>query len=238
MRLTFLSALAMGAIAALAAAQEPAPPAAAPAAKSEARTPRMAVIDMQRISGESALGKAYTARIDALRNEIDAEGTKKQAELQKLDAAIKALQDELEKQAGVLSQEAADRKRQDIVRKSRERQAFLEDGQAELQRMRERAQQQAQALNQEFQEKIKPFVEAVAKEKGLDILLDNAVALAVSKDFDITREVIVKADEAEKAARAKAPAAAKPAPAAPAASAPASPAPAPAPTPTPSPQQR
>jgi hypothetical protein len=139
----------------------------------------------------------------------------------------------------VLSQDAADRKRQEIVRKSRERQAFLEDGQAELQRMRERAQQQAQALNQEFQEKIRPFVEAVAKEKGLDILLDNSVALAVTKDFDITREVIVKADEAEKAARAKTGAAkpAGPGAAAPAASAPASPAArAPAPSPTPSPQ--
>ena len=238
MKQTFLSALAVGAIAAAAAAQEPAAPAAAAPAKSDARVPRIAVIDMQRISGESALGKSYSSRIDALRNEIDGEGTKKQAELQKLDAAIKALQDELEKQGGVLSQEAADRKRQEIVRKSRERQAFLEDGQAELQRMRERAQQQAQALNQEFQEKIKPYVEAVAKEKGLDILLDNSVALAVSKDFDITREVIVKADEADKAARAKTGAAA-PKPAAPAAGASAAPAsPAPAPSPTPSPRQR
>ena len=234
MRMTFLTALAFGAAATLAAAQQPAAPAAAPA-KGEPRGPRIAVIDMQRISAESVLGKAYAARIDALRNEIDSEGTKKQTELQKLDAAIKALQDELEKQGGVLSQEAADRKRQEIVRKSRERQAFLEDGQAELQRLRERAQQQAQALNQEFQEKIRPFVEAVAKEQGLDILLDNSVALAVSKEFDITREVIVKADEAEKAARAKTGGAAKPAPAA---SAPAAPAPSPAPSPTPSPSPR
>jgi Skp family chaperone for outer membrane proteins len=235
--MTFLTALAACAAAGLAAAQEPAASPAA-AAKGGPRVPRLAVIDMQRISGESLLGKAYQSRIDSLRNEIDSEGTKKQSELQKLDAAIKALTDELEKQGGVLSAEAADRKRQDIVRKGRERQAYLEDGQAELARMRERAQQQAQALNQEFQEKIRPFVEAVAKEEGLDILLDNSVALAVSKDFDITREVIVKADEAEKAARAKG-AAAKPAAgaSAPAASPTAAPAP-PAPSPSPSSRPR
>ena len=235
MRQTLLTALCIATAAAAGAAQEPAAP-AAPAAPGglPTRAPRMAVIDMQRISGESLLGKSYSARIDGLRQEIDGEGTKKQTELQKLDAAIKALQDELEKQGSVLSQDAADRKRQEIVRKSRERQAFLEDGQAELARMRERAQQQAQALNQEFQEKIRPFVDAVAKEKGLDILLDNSVALAVTKDFDITREVIVKADEAEKAARAKAGAAAKPAGSG-AAPAPASPAASPAPAPTPSP---
>ena len=236
MRRTLLTALCIATAAAAAMAQEPATP-AAPAGL-PTRAPRMAVIDMQRISGESLLGKSYSTRIDALRSEIDSEGTKKQTELQKLDAAIKGLQDELEKQGSVLSQDAADRKRQEIVRKSRERQAFLEDGQAELTRMRERAQQQAQALNQEFQEKIRPFVDAVAKEKGLDILLDNSVALAVTKDFDITREVIVKADEAEKAARAKAGASAKPAgPGAPAQAAPppASPAASPAPAPTPSP---
>lgn len=235
MRTTFLTAL-IAAAAAAAPGQEPAAPAAPP--RSESKPVKIAVIDMQRVFADSLLGKSYATRIDALRSEIDTEGTKKQTELQKLDTAIKAMQDELEKQGGVLSPEAADKKRQEIVRKNRERQAFLEDGQAELQRLRERAQQQAQALQGEFQEKIKPHVEAVAKEKGIDILLDNSVALAVSKDFDITPSVVARADEAEKAkpkAAAKTPA---PGPgASPAASPVASPAPAaPAPSPTPSPK--
>src|SRR5687768_10187227 len=69
--------------------------------------PKIAVIDMQRISGESALGKSYAARLEGLRKEIEAEGAKKQGELEKMDASIKTLQDELEKQAGVLSPEGA-----------------------------------------------------------------------------------------------------------------------------------
>jgi len=173
------------------------------------KQPKIAVIDMQKVSSESLLGKGYAAQLEQLKNEIDAEGNKKQGELGKLDAAIKALQDELDKQGSVLSPEAADKKRQDIVKKTRERQAFLEDGQQDLQRMRERAQQQAQALNNEFQVKIKPHIDAVAKEKGIDILLDSQVAISVSKDFDISREVITKADDAERAAKG---AAAKPAP--------------------------
>jgi Skp family chaperone for outer membrane proteins len=173
------------------------------------RQPKIAVIDMQKVSSESLLGKGYAAQLEQLKNEIDAEGNKKQGELQKLDVAIKALQDELDKQGSVLSPEAADKKRQEIVKKTRERQAYLEDGQQDLQRMRERAQQQAQALNNEFQVKIKPHIDAVAKEKGIDILLDSQVAITVSKDFDISREVIVKADDAERTAKG---AAAKPAP--------------------------
>jgi outer membrane protein len=168
-------------------------------AQEATKAPRVGVVDMARVSAESLMGKGYAAQLEKLQNEISAEATKKQAELGKMDAAVKTLQEELEKQGSVLSPEARDRKQQEIVRKGRERQAFLEDGQAEINRMRERAQQQAQAINGEFQVKIRPLVEQVAKERGFDLVLDSQVAYWASKDFDITRDVIVKADDAEKA---------------------------------------
>jgi Skp family chaperone for outer membrane proteins len=197
MRKTFVPALVLGAVSTIASAQE-------------AKSPKIAVIDMARVSAESLLGKGYTAQLETLKNEIDSEANKKQADLVKMDQAIKAAQDDLDKQGSVLSPEAADKKRQEVVKKQRERQAYLEDGQAELQRLRERAQQQAQALNGEFQVKIKPHIDAVAKEKGLDIILDAQVTLTVNKEFDISRDVIVKADDAEKAAKGAGAAAAKP----------------------------
>jgi Skp family chaperone for outer membrane proteins len=205
------------------------------AARGEAKQPKIAVIDMARVSAESLMGKGYAARLEQMRAEIEAEQKKKQSDLEKLDTAVKALQDELEKQQSVLSPEALDKKRQDIVKKGRERQAFLEDGQAELQRMRERAQQQAQVLNNEFQIKIKPHIEAVAKEKGIDILIDSQVTLTTTKDFDISQDVIIKADDAERAARPAAGAAARPATPAPTPAPSAAPAPPPAPTPSPTP---
>jgi Skp family chaperone for outer membrane proteins len=202
MRKTCLLALFLAATASPSWAQE--------AGKAEARTPKMAVIDLGRVSAETLLGKGFAAQLDALKNEIDSEGTKKQNELVKLDASLKALQEELEKQGSVLSPDAAERKRKEIVQKTRDRQAFLEDGQQDLQRMRERAQQQAQNLENEFQAKIKPYIDAVVKDKAIDILLDARVIQYASKEFDVSREVIVKADDAERAAKAKAPAAAAP----------------------------
>jgi Skp family chaperone for outer membrane proteins len=202
MRKTCLLALFLAATASPSWAQE--------AGKAEARTPKMAVIDLGRVSAETLLGKGFAAQLDALKNEIDSEGTKKQNELVKLDASLKALQEELEKQGSVLSPDAAERKRKEIVQKTRDRQAFLEDGQQDLQRMRERAQQQAQNLESEFQAKIKPYIDAVVKDKAIDILLDARVIQYASKEFDVSREVIVKADDAERAAKAKAPAAAAP----------------------------
>jgi Skp family chaperone for outer membrane proteins len=208
----FLAALALGA-AATASAQGTAP------APDAGRAPRLAVIDMAKVSNDSLLGKSYAAQLDALKKEIDAAGTVKQTELTKRDNEIKALQDELEKQGSVLSPEAADRKRQEIVKKTRDRQAFLEDGQQELQRMRERAQERAQALNAEFQGKVKPHIEATAKAKGIDILLDSQVALTVSGEFDISSDVVTRLDAVEKGtpSAANRPAQAPKAPAAPAA---------------------
>ena len=208
MKKTFIAGLVLGAAAQVTVAQE---------AKTEPRVPKIAIIDMARVSSESLMGKGYATQLEALQNEINSEGTKKQSDLQKLDAAIKTLQDELEKQASVLSPEAAEKKRQEIVKKGRERQAFLEDGQADLQRMREAAQARAQSLNNEFQVKIKPHIDAVAREKGLDIILDAQVTLAVNKEFDISRDVIAKADDAEKATKGAAGGAAAAKPSGPAA---------------------
>lgn len=213
---SLMAALVLAAAVPAARAQDaaaPAKPEAAP--KTEAapkadpgRAPRLAVIDMQRVSQESLLGKSFQAQLEQLRNEIEAERTKKQTDLAKLDQAIKTLQDELEKQGSVLSPEAADKKRQEVVKKTRDRQAFVEDSQADLQRMQERAQQQAQGVNNEFQIKIKPQIDAVVKEKGIDILFDSQAAVFLSREFDISRDVIVKSDDLERAAKGKAGAAA------------------------------
>jgi Skp family chaperone for outer membrane proteins len=126
-----------------------------------------------------------------------------------MDDSLKTLQDELEKQGAVLSAEARDKKQVEITRRARDRQAFFEDGQAEINRMRERAQQQAQTINNEFQLKVRPIVELVAKEKGYDLVLDSQVAFTINREYDITPQVIAKADEAKPAAAA--PAAAAPA---------------------------
>ena len=195
MKKTFLATLAFAVAApGLALAQGGASPA----------TAKIAVIDMARVSAESDLGKSYATKLENLQNNINTAAQQKQTELQKMDASIQALQEELRKQGAVLSEEARDNKQQEIVRMGRDRQAFLEDGQAEINRMRERAQQQAQSINNEFQVKIRPIIEDVAKDLGYDLVLDSQVAFSISRDFDVTRDVIAKADQAAAAAAAPA----------------------------------
>ncbi len=201
---------------------------------------KLGVVDMQRISQESLLGKSYATRMDQLESEIRSELTKRQTQIAQLDAAIKLIQDDLQKQSAILSAEAVEKKQQEVVKKNRDRQALAEDSQADIQRMQQGAQQKAQEFQVEFNTKIQPILQAVGKEKGLDFILDRATIVLINTELDITRDVIVKADDTEKSARPAAPAAAAPKPAsatpAPSAPAPSTPAPgAPKPTPTPLP---
>lgn len=194
---------------------------------------KMGVVDMQRISQESLLGKGYATRMDQLESEIRSELTKRQNQIAQVDTAIKALQDDLQKQSAILSADAVEKKQQEIVKKNRERQALAEDSQADIQRMQQSAQAKAQEYQVEFNQKIQPVLQAVGKEKGLDFILDRATIVLINTELDITRDVIVKADDTEKAARPATPAP-KPAGAAPAATTPA-PATPPAAKPTPTP---
>lgn len=205
---------------------------AAPASASAPKALKVGVVEIQRLWQDSLLGKSYATKIDQLESEVRSEFTKRQNELGKLDTATKALEEELQKQASILSADAQEKKRQEIVKKNRERTAFAEDSQAEIQRMQETARQRAQELQAEFNQKIQPLLQAVAKEKGVDFVLDRSSIILINTELDLTRDVIVKADDAEKAARKPAAAPASAAPAAPA-PAPAGPPPAAKPTPTP-----
>jgi outer membrane protein len=182
------------------------------------KSPKIGIIDMDRVGTESLVGKGYAQQVATLQGEIEAARTKKENELKKLDSEINALQEELEKQQALLSDEAKEKKQTEIKRKAREREAFLDDGRAELEKMVQRAENQAKALQGELQQKIRPHMEAVARAQGLDILLDSRSAMALNSNFDISGDVIVKVDEAEKANKGAGAASAAPAkPAAPAA---------------------
>ena len=171
--------------------------------------------------------------MDALESEIRSELTKRQNQVAQLDTSIKALTDDLQKQQAILSADAVEKKQQEIVKKNRDRQALTEDSQADIQRMQQAAQQKAQEFQVDFNTKIQPILQAVGKDKGLDIILDRATLVLINNEMDITRDVVVKADDMEKAARpagaaAPATAVAKPA-AVPAATAPVGPKPSPTP---------
>jgi len=209
----FIGAVALCVMLAAAAsfAQAPAPaPAqpAAPAAQAASAPPRpfpagakYAFINIQRIAGESAEGKALAARVQALNQ-------KKVAELNERNKALQSAQQKLETGGSVLNPVALGQLQKEIERMQVDIQRFTEDAQQEVQTLQ-------QELQEEFQRKLSPILEKVGTDKELHLVFSAADAGLVWADLslDITGDVIREFDAATKSAGAPAP---KPAPAAPA----------------------
>jgi outer membrane protein len=170
----------------------PAAPAAAPQAAPAlpAKFPdgaKYAFINIQRIASESAEGKASSSRIEALRS-------RKAAELAEKNKAVEALQ--AKQRSAVLGEAAAAQVQKDIDKTQVEIQRMTQDAQAELQELQNE-------LQLDFQRKVGPVIEAVAREKGLQLLFSQADSGLVWADagLDLTAEVIRRLDAASAAAQ-------------------------------------
>jgi outer membrane protein len=186
----------------------PAPP--APAAQPQPPRPfpegsKLAYIDIQRIAADSAEGKASTARVQALNQ-------KKVAELGEMNKKLQGDQQRLQTQGAMLNEAARAELERSIERQTKEFQRSQQDAQEEVQQLQN-------DLQNAFQTKLYPVIQAVASEKGIQVLFSQRDSGIVFADpgLDITLEVIKRFDAAGPAAAAPAaPAAPAPTPTAPA----------------------
>jgi Skp family chaperone for outer membrane proteins len=161
-------------------------PAPAPAAQPPAPFPqgaKVGFVNLQAIAQLSADGKAAAARVNAL-------AQKKQTEAAEKAKALQANQQKLETSGTVMSEAARAQLQKDIDRQTLEGQRFEQDAQAELTELQ-------QQLQQEFQTKLMPVLEALSKEKGLQVLFsagDSGVIWA-EPGIDLTLEAVNRLDK-------------------------------------------
>jgi len=188
---------------------QPAPTAPAPTAQTAPAPPpqppapfpqgaKIAFVNLQAIAQLSGEGKAATAKVQALIQKKQNEATAKQ----------KALADNQNKvQSGTLNDAARAALEKEIERQNTEAQRFQQDAQTEINDLN-------QQLQNEFEQKLRPVLAELAKEKGIQVLLSATDAGLVWADagLDLTMDAVKKLDSGGAAA---APKAAAPAPAPP-----------------------
>jgi outer membrane protein len=169
------------------AAAQPAPPAPRPFPEGA----KIAYVDLQRIAQSSAEGKAAATKIQEYEK-------KKLGEIQDKNKALEDMRKKLEQGGTVLSEAARAQTEKDIDRNTRELQFLQQSAQAERDQLE-------RELNNEFQRKLNPIIEAVAKEKGLQMLFsirDNGAVWA-DTGLDLSDEVIKRFDASTKTAPPK-----------------------------------
>ncbi|HDP96030.1 MAG TPA: OmpH family outer membrane protein [Candidatus Aminicenantes bacterium] len=146
---------------------------------------KIAVVNPQKILVETIRGKQVKERLEKISNE-------KQAEIQKKEAAIKALEKELMSPA--LNPETRESKAADLQSRQVDIKRFVEDSQKEFQR---RYQKEMETLYKE----IMPVIQQIGKAQGYTLILDLSSAGVSYFDtaIDITDEVIRAYDEKYKA---------------------------------------
>jgi Skp family chaperone for outer membrane proteins len=168
-----------------AAPAQPAPAQAAPAPAPPAPFPqgaKIGFVNLQAIAQLSAEGKAAATRVNAL-------AQKKQSEAAEKAKLLQSNQQKLETSGSVMSEAARAQLQKDIDRQTLEAQRFEQDAQAELQELQ-------QELQQQFQARLMPILEAISKEKGLQVLFsagDSGVIWA-EPGIDLTLEAVKRLD--------------------------------------------
>ena len=160
------------------------------AAAASAQTVKIGVIDSQKILESSVEGKRVIAQLEE-------KGKSLQAELTKVAEQIRQLEGKLTTQRLTLTEEAAGKLTADLDRKRTDQKRMAEDASREGQELQYR-------LYTKIQSELIPVIEAVGKEKGIDIIFDLGKSGAVyfNPAADLTSEVIRRYD-ATKAVPAK-----------------------------------
>jgi outer membrane protein len=166
-------------------APAPAAPPAAPVAAPNVPFPqgaKIGVVNLQLIAQLSNEGKSATAKIQALIQKKQTEGA----------AKTKLLQDnqmKLEQSGALMNEAARTQLTKDIERQTLEGQRFEQDAQAEVTELQTN-------LQNEFQKKLFPILEAIRKEKDLQILLSaqESGAIVIEPGIDLTNEAVKRLD--------------------------------------------
>ena len=157
--------------------------AVAPTAVAQGTGVKVGVIDVQRIVGESAVGKESLARVQKVQQS-------KQEELVKRQKELRDLEQKISEQNKALSEEALEKVQKDYQGKALDLKRFQDDAQRELEETQRRE------LG-ELEKRIMPVIDAVAKEKNLQMVFSVADAGVVwaYPGLDVTSDVIKRFDQ-------------------------------------------
>jgi len=149
---------------------------------------KIAVINSEQAFQTSAEGKKAIAQLAERENKV-------KAELQKQDDAIRLLENKLTTGRLTMTNEALAGIQADIEQKTTQRKRYEEDQAREINQF-------GSNLMQRIRTEMVAIIEALAKERGYDLVLDMITGGVVtsSPTVDITKDVIARYDQSKAAA--------------------------------------
>lgn len=145
---------------------------------------KIGLVDMQKAVQATAAGKKAKA-------ELEGEFSKRKKEMEKKEADLRKMGEDLEKKKSVLSEEA-------LQKKQMEWQEEMMKYRTQVAKAQEDIQKKDRELTQPILEKMRRVIEKVAKEKGMDMVIENTPMMLYSQKSNDLTEDVIKAFEKEK----------------------------------------
>lgn len=138
---------------------------------------KVGFVDMQKAIQATSAGKKAKA-------ELETEFNKKKKELEKKEADLKKMGEDLEKKKSVLSEEALGKKQGEFQEEMLKYRDVVGKSQIEIQK-------KERELTAPILEKMKKVIAKLAKEKGYTMVIENSqMVLYATAEADLTAEVI------------------------------------------------
>ncbi|MFQ5346385.1 MAG: OmpH family outer membrane protein [Rhodothalassiaceae bacterium] len=156
-----------------------------PAALAQAQSTPVAkilVVDFDRVSRESLVGKDISAQFESNRLSLEQQA-------REVQQALSQEQSDLEQQRSIISQDAFQERVRAFQQKAQQKQN-------QLKQLTNQARQSMQQANLEVQRVLRPIVKNLMEEKGANFVLDKALVAQHAGGLDITTEVIERLDQA------------------------------------------
>jgi Skp family chaperone for outer membrane proteins len=157
-------------------------PAAAPAAASAAFgpalvAPTVAVVDIQRVLGESAAGRSIQSQLDTERRKI-------RDQVSRLEEDLKTSENDLKRKRSVMQPDEVNEQVQALQRKQAEAQRVVQDRQESFQKG------ESEAVNV-VGDNMRDLVQQYAAERHIGMVLRKELVISMAdKNMDITDEII------------------------------------------------
>lgn len=158
---------------------------------------KIGIVDLQKILKTSVAGKAAQKKFESVRKEKEAQVVARESDLAKREKSLLAAREEIERAA----QDSGGKPTEELKQKAmafQEQVRKLEQDAKEFDKRKRKIVDELAAKEGELlkpiEDNIKAKIDAIAKERGLSLVLSRQVAVYVNDALDITAEVIKRCD--------------------------------------------
>ena len=156
----------------------------------------VAVVDLGRISNESLLGKDLARQLGELQSSLEVTLKERRTRVEESQTEFQNMVDAFQAERDSLSEADARVRENELMDRQQALQELIQAAQVDADGAQRRLQNEVARLTTQLDQDIRPHMNAVAAEMGVDLLLPLSQTLFANRALDITDQVIARVDGA------------------------------------------